>query len=113
MERENGLLAVFTQKINEYLDTNIELIKLKLADKSASMLSEMATMIAILLALTLAMGIVSVGLALLLGSMLGRLYYGFFLLGGLFGLVVFLAWIFRDRWIRTPLGNIILKKMLS
>jgi hypothetical protein len=53
----------------------------------------------------------NIGLGLYLGSMLGKSYYGFFVLTGFYLIIGTLFYLFRNKWIREPISNVIIKKI--
>ena len=100
-------------KSKDYLDTKIELTKLKTIDKSADVLSSVVVMISMLFIGVLFILFVSVAVALLLGRMLGSYHYGFFIVGGFYALLLLLIYVQRHRWIKTPIANGLINKMLK
>jgi hypothetical protein len=108
-----GLLKEFLERSNEYLETNVELLRLKMIDKSSDVLSSLVTGIAVLLGIAIVLGILGIGLALYLGYLLGKLYYGFFIVGAFVGIAVLMLWVFRARWVKIPVCNSILKRIFS
>ena len=100
-------------KTRDYLETRIDLFRLKTIDKSSDVLSAMAVIIAIVLATLFFLALVSVGAAIYLGHILGGLHYGFFIVGGFYAIVVLILYAFRRQWIKTPVYNGIVKKFLK
>jgi hypothetical protein len=97
----------------DYLDTKIELTKLKAIDKSADVLSSVVVMVAMIFIGSLFILFTSIAMALLLGKMMGAYYYGFFAVGGFYALLVILIYLQRDKWIKTPIASGLINKMLK
>ena len=97
----------------EYLDTKIELTKLKAINTSSEVLSNMVYLIAKILIIFLFIGFVSVALAILIGKTLGEYYYGFLIAGGFYLLVLLIIYIQRKNWIKRPIANSLINKMLK
>ena len=97
----------------DYLETKVEITKLQAIDKSADMVSDMIVGVAIVIVGFLILVFISVGAALLIGATLGSTYYGFFLMGGFYSLLLMLIFVQRNRWIKTPVANGIIHKIMN
>jgi len=100
-------------KSKDYLDTKIELTKLKTIDKSADVLSSMVVMITVILLSFMLVLFLSVGAAMLVGKSLGAYHYGFFIVGGFYAVVLLVIYLGRGKWIKTPIANGLINKMLK
>ena len=101
------------EKSKDYLDTKIELTKLKTIDKSADVLSTVVVMISMIFISFLLILFLSLALALLFGKMLGAYYYGFFIMGGFYAIILLLIYLQKEKWIKTPIANGLISKMLK
>src|SRR4051812_48779682 len=72
------------ETIKDYGQTNIDLVKLKAADRASDIISSLVSNFLVLLALTMFIVILNIGIALLLGELLGKNYYGFFVLAAFY-----------------------------
>jgi hypothetical protein len=97
----------------DFVETQIELTKLKAIDKSADVLSTAIVMVTVIFFGSLFVIFVSVGLALVLGNWLGSNQYGFLIVGAFYGLLLLLVYLKKDRWIKTPIANGLINKMLK
>jgi len=97
----------------DYLETKIELTKLKTIDKSADVLSSVVVMVTIIFLGSLFIIFISIAAALMLGNMLGSAHYGFLIVGGFYALLLLLIYLQRDRWIKVPIANGLISKMLK
>jgi hypothetical protein len=100
-------------KSKDYLDTKIELTKLKTIDKSADVLSTVVVMVSMLFISVLLILFISLGLALLLGRMLGAYHYGFFVIAAFYAIILLVIYVKREKWIKTPIANELINKMLK
>ena len=100
-------------KSKDYLDTKIELTRLKTIDKSADVLSTVVVMVSMLFVSVLLIFFASVGLALLIGHTLGAYHYGFFIMAGLYAIILLVIYVKREKWIKTPIANELINKMLK
>ena len=99
-------------KAGDFGKTSMELFKLQAIDKSAEVLSLLATKLVITIVVALFILSVNIGLALWLGELLGKVYYGFFIVGGFYALVTIVVYAFRRQWIKDPVSTTIIRKMM-
>ena len=113
MENPESLIGALFDKAEHYLESSAELYKLKAIDKSADVISTLTMRIAIIVFITLFFLILNVGVALLIGEMLGKSYYGFFIVAGFYALVGTVLYVFRNKWIKVPLRDSIITQFLN
>lgn len=101
------------EKAEDYSKTTLELFKLNAIDKTAEIVSSLAVRLAILLAVVLFVLVLNIGVALWIGELLGKTYYGFFVVAGIYAIITILLYVFRNRWIRYPVSNAIITQMLK
>jgi len=101
------------ERAADYKATTHELIKLKVVDKSASVISTLVAQIIIAIAVSLFALLLNIGLALWIGQNLGKSYYGFFIVSGFYGLFAYIIFVFRNKWIKVPLNNSIITQILK
>ena len=106
-------IKTLIDKSKDYLDTKIELTKLKTIDKSADVLSSVVVMVSMIFISFLFILFISLAVALLVGNLLGAYYYGFFIVGGFYAIILLLIYVQRERWIKTPIANGLISKMLK
>ena len=111
-KRPNNFEALLS-KAGEYAETKVELIKLKVADKTSDTVSDIAaTLIAVIFSIFFLI-LLSIGLALLIGEWLGKSYYGFFAVAALYGIAGFVIKMNSTTLIKVPVANFIIKKILK
>src|SRR5216683_2277804 len=106
-------IKTLIDKSKDHLETKIELTKLKTIDKSADVLSTVVVMVSMIFFLSLFVLFVSIALALMIGKMLGDIYYGFFIMGGFYAIILLMIYVKREKWIKTPIANGLINKMLK
>ncbi len=106
-------IGTLIDKSKDFLETQMELTKLKAIDKSADVLSSVVVMVSMLFIGTLVIILFSIGLALFLGTMLGAYHNGFFVVGGIYTIVLLILYIQRDKWIKSPVSKQLINKMLK
>lgn len=113
MEKDTSPIAKLIQRAEDYAKTNIALYKLTTVQKSADIISGVVSNIALLLVVAFFLLMLSIGASLWIGDLLGKTYYGFFVLTG-FYLVIFIAlYIFRLQLIKIPTRNAVVVQMLK
>ena len=113
MTTQTSSIKSLLEQSHEYLETRIDLVKLKTIDKSSDVLSSAAAAIAIAVGLLFFLLMASIGLALYFGYLLNNLYYGFFIVAGIYAVVVLILYVGRKQWIKMPVYNSIVKKILN
>jgi hypothetical protein len=100
-------------KAGEVAETKAELWKLRAAGKISETVYSLILVIAIVTLIVAAITILSIGLAFWIGSELGKISYGFFIVGGFYAFVGLLVYLFRSKWIKLPLNNLIIDKIIK
>jgi len=113
MENEPNAIGSLFETAGDYLETRIDLLKLKTVDKSSEVISSLVSNLVILLIITFGIFILNIGLSFWLGSLLGETWYGFFAVGGFYTLLAIFLIIFKKQWLKDPLNDVIVKKMLN
>lgn len=101
------------EKAQAYGKTSIELYKLKAVEKTAGLTSNIVANGTVFLAFFLCIAMAGIGLALWLGELFGKLYYGFLSVAGFYAVVGCILYFFLRDWIKTHTGNSIVKQMLN
>ena len=113
MENKTILLEPLFERAEEYGKTSYELLKLKTVDKTAGITAVFISRGIIVLVLSVFILIVSIGTALWLGDLLGKLYYGFFCVAGFYGIIGGVLYFFMYSWIKERVNNSIISHMLN
>jgi ABC-type multidrug transport system fused ATPase/permease subunit len=101
------------EKAEVYGKTTFELCKYNTVYKSADIISSIAVKVVILLILVLFSLLLNIGFSLWIGEWLGKTYFGFFISAGLYLLIAFIVYLFRYRWIKNPISNFIINRMVK
>jgi hypothetical protein len=101
------------ERAGEYLETRIELVKLKSVEKSSDIISSVGARIPIILAFLISIIIISIGVALWIGERLGKSYYGFFIVGAFYIFTALVGYIFRNELLKGPIANLFINKVLN
>jgi hypothetical protein len=106
-------IKTLVDQSKDFLETKIELTKLKAIDKSADVVSTAIVMVAIIFLGSLFVIFTSIALALMLGNWLGSAHYGFLIIGAIYGLILLVIFLQKEKWIKTPIANGLINKMLK
>lgn len=87
MKNKVILIKMLFEKFEQYGKTSIELYKLKTIDKVTDVFASLVSRIVISIIITLFLIFFSIGTAVFLGDILGKIYYGFFAVTGFYALV--------------------------
>ncbi len=112
MENQSSVESLI-DRVKNYVETRINLLRLKAIDKSSSVLSLIISLIVVGLIGFICFIFINIGLALLLGELLGRSYYGFFVIALLYLVIGLVMYSMRDKIIVTPVTNSMIKKLLD
>ena len=109
-EQPNVLESLF-ERTNDYLETRVELAKLKAIRKSSEIVSSVASKIVLGVVLCFFLMVLNIGLGLWVGELLGKSYLGFFALAGFYLIVGLIIYASRDKLLKAPVANSIIKKI--
>ena len=113
MEDQESLIESLIEKGEQYGKTTIELLKLKTLDKSADVFSTLISWAIVIVLSVLFFLILNIGLALWIGELLGKSYYGFFAIAGFYAFLALIFGVFREQFIKSPVNNSIITQVLQ
>lgn len=113
MEDKTTPVELLLERAQAYTKTSIKLFKFKATEKIAKLVSNLASGFVIMTVLALFFVNLNIGIALLMGDWLGRLWMGFILLSGFYCLIGLIVYLFRDKWIKRPINNLIIRQLID
>ena len=113
MEDQENLIESLIEKGEQYGKTTLELLKLKTLDKSADVTSTLISWLIVVIFAVLFFLILNIGVALWLGDLLGKSYYGFFVVSGFYALLALIFGLFRKQLIKKPVNESIINQVLE
>jgi NADH:ubiquinone oxidoreductase subunit 6 (subunit J) len=107
LEKIEGL----TEHVKEYVNTRIELAKLRVAEKSSLVIGNIIAVgvVAVLFLFVIVFG--SLAGAWALSEWIGKRYAGFLIVAGFYLLIAIILWLARQRIIRFPVMNAIIRQL--
>ena len=109
---ESSIETLF-EKAVKYSQTSMELIKLQAINQSSDFASFLSVRIVLSIVAFLFLMSTTIGLSLWIGDLLGKYYYGFFVIAGVYMIICILLYRFRNRWIKIPVKNILIKQFIK
>jgi hypothetical protein len=112
MKLDLSFLEPLLEKVGQFGQLNIDLIKYKILDKVADLISSCIARFLLLLMISIFAVFLSLGAALWIGELLGKIYFGFFVVALFYGLVSIII-IYLQQAIKLRMNNWIISKMLN
>ena len=111
MENETSkeVLESLFSRTTDYIETGLNLVKLKAVKKTSEIVSNVVSNIVLCIIFTFFILMVNIGIGLWLGEILHKNYYGFFALAGIYLIIGLIFFAGRNTWLRTPIANSIIK----
>jgi hypothetical protein len=113
MKNQANFLDPLIEKARVYGKTSFDLYKLKAVEKTSDISSTIISRLTALLVLSLFVVMSSIGVAFWLGDYFGEIYYGFFCVGGFYGILGVILYFFLHGWMKERTSNSIVKQMLN
>jgi len=111
MEHNSNIIESLLERATEYGKTSYELAKLKALDKTSDIASTVIPhAIAIVLIATF-MLFLSLGFAFWFGEILGKIYFGFYVVAAFYGIIGILIYFFMHKWLKKLVRNYIIKQV--
>jgi hypothetical protein len=111
MEVTTNSIESLLESVEAYSKTTYELSKLKALDATSSVASSLISRLVIILLGTLFVFALSTGIALLIGDMMGKAYYGFLIVAAFYLLVVVVAHYSLDSVVKKSITNLIMSQL--
>jgi len=103
--------SLFSQS-KDYIDNRLELYKLKLIDKTSGVASSIISAIVLFVIFFIFFVVLNIGIALLIGDLVGKSYLGFLILAAIYAIAGLVLFFKRDKIFKTPVTKLIIGKFL-
>ncbi len=113
MEEKTNIIERLLERATEYGKSSFELAKLKALDKTSDVISTLMANSVVLVIISSFMLFLNLGFAFWLGEILGKIYYGFFVIAAFYGISGILIYFFMHDWIKQCFSNNFIKQMLK
>jgi hypothetical protein len=113
MEEKPNLLGSLLDVATDYGETSIELVKLKVLDKTTDVVSSLVPLSIVIVFFLSFLLFVNLGIAFWLGEILGKTFYGFLVVAGFYIIAAILIRIFLYKWIKRLVGDYMVTRLLK
>lgn len=113
MQEDTNLMESLLERIAGYGKTSYELVKLNVVDKTSNGVSSLMAHAIVKIILAWFLLFLNLGIAFLVGDLLGKISYGFFAVAAFYGLVVFVLHFFMRKWMKRMFYDYIIRQMLK
>jgi hypothetical protein len=101
------------EKMEQYSKSTYELSKLKALETTTVVVTSLISKLSVVIMASLFILVLNIGIALWLGELLGKAYYGFFIVAGFYLLAALVFNFFLHKWIKKPVTELIITQALS
>jgi len=113
MEDQQQDIDILLSDAGDFIETRTTLWKLKAIESLVDVSGELVSGMGMIVITSFVVIIFSIGFALLIGDWLGKDFYGFFIIGGLYGIIALVIYARRGRWLKDPFSNMLIRKILK
>jgi hypothetical protein len=113
METPASLIESLIGKAEAYGKTTLELTKLRALEITTRVAAHLVSKLSTVIMLIMFSVLLSTGIALLLGDLLGKAYYGFFIVAGIYLVAGIIFYFFLRKWIKKPVSNLMIKQIFQ
>lgn len=113
MEDYVKLFESMVEKVTDYGKTSLELAKLQALDKTTDVVSSLVPHGVVLILTLIFLLFLNLGCALWLGEILGKIYFGLFVVAVLNGVIGVFVHFFMRKWLKKMVGDSFIKQVLK
>ena len=113
MESTSNMFESLFEKAETFGKTTYEISKLKALETTAVVASSLVARLIVVLMLSIFTLVFNIGVALYLGDLLGKSYYGFFIVAAFYLIAGIVLHYFLHKWIKKPLADLIISQALQ
>ena len=112
MEDQSKIQQIY-QHVEQYVATTAELYKLKAFQKVAKVATSVITSVLMAFFGILFLLFVSIGLAVYLGEVMGRMHYGFMIVAGIYLLLAIIIYALSSKVLKDKFNTMIVRKIFK
>lgn len=113
MEDNTKLFESLIEKASEFGKTSLELVRLKAVDRTSDAVSSFVPHSVVFVLIASFILFLNLGLALWLGDVLGKMFYGFFVVAGFYVIAGLAVHFFMHRWLKRLASDYFIKNILK
>lgn len=107
-----SLIETLFSRSKEYAGNRFDLYKLKLIDKTSNVASSVLAGVVLFVVFFIFFIVLNIGIALLIGDLVGKSYWGFLILAAIYAIAGFVIFKGRDKFFKTPVSQMLIRKFL-
>jgi hypothetical protein len=107
----NSIESLF-ESVEAYGKTTYELSKLKALDATSSVASSLISRLIMIVLAMLFVFVLSIGIALMIGDMMGKTYYGFLIVAAFYLLTLIIAHYSLDSAVKKSITTLIISQLM-
>jgi hypothetical protein len=113
IDDNTGIIDELLNKATEYGKAELELVKLKALDKVSDIVSGGVPSLIVIISVSVFMLFLNLGVAIWVGGLLENLFLGFFAVAAFYGFIALIMHLFMRKWLKTKVGDSIIKRILN
>jgi len=113
MEDNAKLIESLLDRAIEYGKTSFELSKLKAIDQVSDAVSSFIPRSLVFFILVSSVLFINIGIALWLGEILGKTFYGFFIIAAFYGVIGAILHFFMHNWLKKLFSDYIVRRVFK
>jgi len=107
------LIEALYERVEDYGTLSIELAKLKGVETISKVSTALIARLSVFVTIILFIVILTIGIALVIGDMLGKWYYGFFIVASFYLVLAIVLHFFLHGWIKRPVSSMVISEILQ
>ena len=111
METPPNLIESLFDRIEAYGKTILELSKFKVLEVACNVITIIASRLIVFIVMVLFVSFLSVGIALYVGDLLEKPYYGFFIVAIFYFLLGIVLFFSLHKWIKEPIADLMIAQL--
>ena len=113
MEQNPTDIDILLSDAGDFIETRTMLWKYKTIESLADVSGELVSGLGLIVIVSFVIITFSIGFALLIGDWLGKSYWGFFIMGGVYVIAALVIFAGRRKWLKDPFSNMLIRKILK
>ncbi len=113
MEEQQVDIDNLLSDAGDYIETRTTLWKLKAIESLSDVSGGLVSGMGMIVISSFVIIIFSIGISLLIGDWVGKSYYGFFIVGGIYTMIGLILYARRGQWLKEPFSNMLIRKILK
>lgn len=113
MSEEFKKIESLLEQLKEYANTRVAQLKFSAAQKLSKTIADLVAALLAGLVFLAFLFFGSIAAAIAIGDWLGKLWLGFLLIAGVYGIAAIIIWRAKDRILQIPLLNYLIKLWLT